>query len=81
MSKHGACLTRSYCLGRVASVKDRRLFNVLGTGARWCIFYGMSQNLSFCIEAVSCLVRLTAGIILAFGNPDATVPILNVYFR
>ena len=35
-------VTRSYSLGCVAPVKNRRLFDVLGKGARWRVLCGMS---------------------------------------
>jgi hypothetical protein len=73
-------VTRSYCLGCVAPVKDRRLFNVLGKGASWRVLCSMSQNLSFRIEPVGRLVSLTARIILALRNPNVTVSDLDFRF-
>jgi hypothetical protein len=73
-------VTRSYCLGCVAPVKDRRLFNILGKGASWRVLCSMSQNLSFRIEAVGRLVSLTARIIRALRNPNVTVSDSNFRF-
>jgi hypothetical protein len=73
-------VTRSYCLGCVAPVKDRRLFNILGKGASWRVLCSMSQNLSFRIEAVGRLVSLTARIIRSLRDADITVPNLDFRF-
>jgi len=70
-----ALAMRSNFFRGVASVKDWRLFNVVGKGAGWCVLCGMSPDLGFRIEAIGRLVSLTARIIRSLRDTDITVPI------
>jgi hypothetical protein len=73
-------VTRSYCLGCISPVKDRRLLNVLGMGAGRRILSGMSSDLGLFIEAIGRFVSLTARILLTLRNPDVAVADLDFRF-
>jgi len=75
-----ALAMRSNFFRGVASVKDWRLFNVVGKGAGWCVLCGMSPDLGFRIEAIGRLVSLTARIIRSLRDADITVPNLDFRF-